>query len=257
MKITPNLDYDLLKKASEETAEIEYNGRIYKIEFYEEGGHNLWQLSVNEINPETKENIKEIYSSIDLDEITQLFEDGFLNFRRPESFIKYLDDMGKIDKTEPVSKSEKWEERWHKRSNIKCAVREEEWRVYTYDVLGNDEDGYEVNNVYPGRVVKLPAKVNLEQIIDILKDAGYLNSHASTEDVYDDSNSEDVIYLSEISNACPILELRRISPSAEEQEKTEKWEERWHKRSDTDEQHKLITNDDLSNIVVDDKNIML
>lgn len=30
------------------------------------------------------------------------------------------------------------------------------YQIFTYDLWGNDKDGYEVNDVYPGQVIEIP-----------------------------------------------------------------------------------------------------
>jgi len=241
----PNIDYGILhnaklnKKAGEKSVHAYYNGKLYQIELYEEGGHNLLQFSVNEINPATDEKIQEIYSSNDAEEINELFEDGFMDWRNPSSFIQYLDEgMGKIKESPSSGKSEeteKWEERWHKRSNIKCAIGEEEWDVYGYDVWGNEEDGFDVNDVYRLGSVTLPENADLEQIIEVLKEGGHLKEIASPENI-DESGmgDENIIYLDE-DNGCPLMELRKkgVAPESEREQKIREWQERWHKRSGT------------------------
>jgi hypothetical protein len=84
-------------------------------------------------------------------------------------------------------------------NNMKYAVGEEEWDVYGYDVWGNEEDGFDVNDVYRLGTVELPPDARLEQIIDVLKEEGHLAETASIDNIIEDTNhmSEDIIYLDE------------------------------------------------------------
>lgn len=120
----PNLDYSKLmkfsgikKKAGIDFEHIEYKGKTYAIDYYEEGGHNMISLTVDEVDPESGDEIREVYSATDFETVQQLVEDGFYDYRKPEEFIRYLDSMGALDK--PVSDTDKWEERWQRRGGLK------------------------------------------------------------------------------------------------------------------------------------------
>jgi hypothetical protein len=63
----------------------------YEVEYYEEGGHNLWQLTVKDIDKD-----EYVYDVSDFDTISQLIEDGYLDPNRVDGFIKYLKEMGLI-----------------------------------------------------------------------------------------------------------------------------------------------------------------
>lgn len=233
---TPNLDYKMLseaklnKKALENRVDVNYKGKLYLIEYYEEGGHNQYSFIVEELDEETHEAVKEIYFTSDLAEITGLFEDGFMEWHRPEKFIEYLDQMGKLGNIE----------------NNKT----EEWEVFDYDIWGNREDGYEVNDIHRAGLVTLPENADLKKIIEVLVEDGILAESAGTGNIEEDTNHGDdmIIYLIESDDGRPLLELRRKEPSAidkeeeeknrkikeEEEEKTRKikeWEKQWTKGS--------------------------
>lgn len=57
----------------------------YELEYYEEGGHNLWTLTLKNIDTD-----ETLWHTDDLDTIASLFEDGFLDWKKPEQSIKYL-----------------------------------------------------------------------------------------------------------------------------------------------------------------------
>jgi len=53
------------------------------------------------------------------------------------------------------------------------------WTGLTYDVWGNAEDGYEVNNTFKARTVEGPAEPTDLQAIEIGQDAGVLTREKS------------------------------------------------------------------------------
>lgn len=99
---------------------VDYKNKKYFIEYYEDGEQKL--LSVEEINPQTRETINEMYYSKDSDEVNQLMKDGFLRWDNLEVLLEHLDQTGQL-KAQPrhKTKTEEWEERWHKRSMLKQA----------------------------------------------------------------------------------------------------------------------------------------
>lgn len=209
----------LNKKALENKVDVNYKGKLYLIEYYEEGGHNQYSFIVEELDEETHEAVKEIFFTSNLEEITGLFEDGFMEWHRPEKFIEYLDQMGKLGNIE----------------NKKT----EEWNVLGYDIWGNREDGYEVNDIHRVGSVTLPENADLKKIIEVLVEDGILAESAGTGNIEEDTNHGDdtIIYLIESDDGRPLLELRRKEPSAidkEEEEKNRKikeWEDQWTKGS--------------------------
>ena len=71
--------------------EVNINHRGYNFNYYEEGGHNLFALNITNIKTD-----KTVYSLNNPDEIEELITDGFLDMRRPESFIDWLISMKTI-----------------------------------------------------------------------------------------------------------------------------------------------------------------
>lgn len=71
--------------------------------------------------------------------------------------------------------------------DIVKAIKEEEgegnWRVWTYDVWGNAEDGYEVNDRYSQGFIDLPDEPENEEILQALIDMGILNSDVKLSDI--------------------------------------------------------------------------
>lgn len=57
----------------------------YSLEYYEEGGHNLWSLTLKDT--ETDEIL---WDTNNFEEINELFEDGFLDWKKPQESIEYL-----------------------------------------------------------------------------------------------------------------------------------------------------------------------
>lgn len=247
INLKPNVDYTMLiglKKKADDNYQwfVDYKGKKYFIEYYEEGGHGFHQLVVDEINPKTRETINEIYTLTDPDEIHQLIEDGFLRWDNLEVFLEHLDQTGQL-KAQPKRKSETelWQERWHKRSNIKCAIREEQWDVYNYDVWGNEDDGFDVNDVFRWGSVILPENPTLAQVIENLKRVGFLSDEATVESIREDGD-DDVIYLDDASNNYPLCQLRRtgVVSDTEQEQKIKEWQERWHRRGKSIMEEKVV-----------------
>lgn len=82
------------------------------------------------------------------------------------------------------------------------------YRLYTYDVWGNDNDGYEVNDVYrQSDTVEIDFRDwTDEQILAALKDAGIWDG-VHTLGICMHSDSE-CIYIEDPKNGKPIAELR-------------------------------------------------
>jgi predicted NAD/FAD-dependent oxidoreductase len=66
---------------------------------------------------------------------------------------------------------------------IKEEEREGNWRVWTYDVWGNAEDGYEVNDRTDQGYLDLPDNPTDEQIVKALINHGVLNNNVKVSDV--------------------------------------------------------------------------
>lgn len=78
----------------------------------------------------------------------------------------------------------------------------------TYDVLGNAQDGYEVNDVYPtDTTIELASEDDDEAILSGLIAAGALIPNVKRSDVDIDGN-DGLLYLNEASDGYPLGELR-------------------------------------------------
>lgn len=81
-----------------------------------------------------------------------------------------------------------------------------EWELITYDIWGNESDGWEVNNSFrTGRLIELDESITdnkLEELV--LEELGMIGT-------VDNSQSfNDCIYFTDESNGCPLFELRRV-----------------------------------------------
>lgn len=80
-----------------------------------------------------------------------------------------------------------------------------DWTLWTYDVWGNEEDGFEVNDTY--KVVdKLTIDIETitdEEILDLLKEFNVVDESATLDDIYIDYMS-DAIYVDEADTRKPL-----------------------------------------------------
>lgn len=81
--------------------------------------------------------------------------------------------------------------------------------VDCYDVWGNDEDGYEVNDVMLVGTIELPENVSDTDIIKILKEYGALGKFASKDNI---SIERDDMFIEVFNkdNGYPLHQLRRL-----------------------------------------------
>jgi hypothetical protein len=80
------------------------------------------------------------------------------------------------------------------------------WRLYTYDLWGNEEDGWEVNDVFQkSTTLELSAEPTDAEVSEALASA----CECSTENVDVDQADEDTIYLTDDRTGKPLAELRR------------------------------------------------
>jgi hypothetical protein len=84
------------------------------------------------------------------------------------------------------------------------------YRVYTYDVWGNADNGYDVNDVYrSGETVEIPDDTSSRDIPGILHAAGILSDEGletvEVDDAYMDATT---IYLCRKDDGMPVCELR-------------------------------------------------
>ena len=82
------------------------------------------------------------------------------------------------------------------------------WQVFGYDVWGNAEDGYEVNNVLPGPVITMSYKAEYDpKTFDSAMHRAGLNFRWGLVD--EGISDEDTIYFTTASGK-PFGELRRV-----------------------------------------------
>lgn len=82
------------------------------------------------------------------------------------------------------------------------------WRLYTYDVWGNEHDGYQVNDVFrTSETVEFDPDASDEEIIKALKSAGILRPRIRASAIELDGDDA-VIYVNDARNGRPEFELR-------------------------------------------------
>lgn len=80
------------------------------------------------------------------------------------------------------------------------------WNVFTYDVWGNDEDGFEVNDRYDWGSVKLPEDAPGKVVIQTIKDFGIFAQDALAEEFKIDGDGS-IMVIEDARNDCPLCEL--------------------------------------------------
>lgn len=81
------------------------------------------------------------------------------------------------------------------------------WEAITYDVWGNEDDGYEVNAAYTtGRIYEIDDYEDDDAIIKALTDGGEIYGDLDREDI-DIDGDEHVLYIN--YKGWPAMELRR------------------------------------------------
>jgi hypothetical protein len=85
--------------------------------------------------------------------------------------------------------------------------------VVSYDVWGNEKDGWEVNDSHKtGMTVELTDEPTDRQVIEALKEVGYVNKYAKMAAFcfdYNNNVASDDIYV-ELANGKPFCELRKV-----------------------------------------------
>jgi protein-tyrosine-phosphatase len=82
------------------------------------------------------------------------------------------------------------------------------WKFRTYDVWGNKEDGFEVNDVYSAGSVDGPANPTDAQALKMFKAAGIIVAKATVRDVTFDGDDA-VIYATETKSGYPLGEAHK------------------------------------------------
>lgn len=84
------------------------------------------------------------------------------------------------------------------------------YRLYNYDVWGNEHDGFEVNDVYrTSTIVDIPDDANDETIIRILKAEGAIKRNIRFKSIEIDGELEYSLYFTYRPTGRPEFELRR------------------------------------------------
>lgn len=86
------------------------------------------------------------------------------------------------------------------------------YELVDYDVWGNAEDGYDVNDAYKtGEIITMTNDATDTDIIEYLKNIGYLNDKANSENIYIDSvDYEFAIEIFEADTMKPIGRLEAV-----------------------------------------------
>ena len=56
-------------------------------------------------------------------------------------------------------------------------------QIYDLDVWGNEEDGFEVNDVYKGDIFEVPDNYTTDDLFNLLKEQGFLKNFVRPEDI--------------------------------------------------------------------------
>jgi len=80
--------------------------------------------------------------------------------------------------------------------------------IHSLDVWGNEEDGFEVNEIYSkDQDLEIPTQATNSEIIRILKEEGFINKTAKNENIeIDDSGDE--IWINDARTGEPIYNLK-------------------------------------------------
>lgn len=96
-------------------------------------------------------------------------------------------------------------------------MKNKTYRVHGLDVWGNDDDGYEINNVLPYfdtiTFNDFERKTN-HQIIEQLLAAGILNGNPVLDQncfTLEESGADDLFWINLTDNGRPVIELREIA----------------------------------------------
>lgn len=91
--------------------------------------------------------------------------------------------------------------------NLKRAATMATWRLYSYDVWGNDEDGFEVNDIFrTSWTVEIPDNATYKEILEIIN-----RDCMVTVGLEIDANTDcsEVLYLQDSNNGKPECEFRK------------------------------------------------
>ena len=92
---------------------------------------------------------------------------------------------------------------------MKPKTKPAKFNLYTYDLWGNDEDGYTVNDVYYQGVVTIPARLDPQTGTYHVTDR-QINRAIGARGLTWDGDEETVLYATD-KRGNPVCELRRIA----------------------------------------------
>jgi hypothetical protein len=107
------------------------------------------------------------------------------------------------------------EEPWEVEHLLKAArlgssvkIRGKLYDVHGLDVWGNEEDGFEVNDVYPSRgTIEIPLHAKTADIVKALKEDGYIDRDVSPSNIEIDGDEYN-LDVRDASNGQPVYQLR-------------------------------------------------
>lgn len=85
------------------------------------------------------------------------------------------------------------------------------FELINHDVWGNDEEGYQVNDSWKiGEIEINSVDCDNEEIVEALKEFGFLKDSVTVEDIEVEGETEYSLYINEADTLKPLCELRRI-----------------------------------------------
>lgn len=95
-----------------------------------------------------------------------------------------------------------------KLDNGGVVVEPSKYRLITYDVWGNNEDGFYVNNRFRTEtILDIPSEESDDKIIGVLKEKGILTDKANKNNVQIDGESDSVLFFTDSERGMPLFEL--------------------------------------------------
>ena len=97
------------------------------------------------------------------------------------------------------------------------------WTLVDYvDVYGNEEDGFEVNDVSRNEGLFVPKDASDGQLIEILKTEGWLKPETTKEDVLVDDAGDGMIEFTQAKDMLPLFRFEISKPAGEPEENPER-----------------------------------
>lgn len=86
------------------------------------------------------------------------------------------------------------------------------WRFVSYDVWGNAESGWEVNQAFTTRdAIELPEEFDETAVFAAIREAGLCDDTSKLE-IENVGDWEDILYLSRTEDGYPEGEFRKVTP---------------------------------------------